>query len=146
MDLYLKIDRPQKKFLFVENGKIRRSRDGNRPSVILYPDRPTSVPDADAKHLLTQDPHLVSRQKPDFSKKYPTNDAEWKAKLEEYESDAKEYVKDVEALTQRNLALQETIDKLEVQIGEQKEVALKATTELDKVKKSIGTTGNKPAK
>jgi hypothetical protein len=144
MDLYLKIDRPEgKKFLFVENGKIRRLRDGSRPSVILYPDRPTSVANADAEHLLTQDPHLVSKDKPDFSKKYPTSDAEWKAKVEELEADAKEYLKDIDALTKQTIALQNTIDKLQSQVKEQKEIALKATDELKKVQKSVGAVKSK---
>lgn len=132
MDLYLKIDQPRgKKFLFVDNGRIRKLRDGTRPSVILYPDRPTTVADVDAKHLLAQDPHLVTTSKPDFSKPYPTTDAEWKAKVDELEAACKEYEKDVNASEKEILRLQDIIDKLTLEVEEQKENALKAVTKAE---------------
>jgi hypothetical protein len=147
MDLYLKIDQPEgKKFMFVENGKIRKLRDGTRPFVILYPNKATPVADVDGKHLLRQDPHLVTSEKPDFTKPFPTTDEEWKEKLSEVEKANKEYSKDVDALTKEAESLMDQIHKLEGEVETQKANALKARNDLAEVKKAGGQSAGAKSK
>ncbi len=142
MQLYLKINRPGgKKFLFIDRGKVRKNRDGSRPSIMLYPDRPTEVSNVDGRHLLIQDPHLVSEERPDFSKAFPTTVDEWKVKIGELEKECQEYVDEIAVLVKDRDNLQVKLEKLNSELSEQKENTLKIRQQLTAFQTSTQSKG-----
>jgi len=135
MSVYLKIQRPDgKPFHFITPGT--NQRDTSKKPVVLFNDRDTSRPltEDEKEWLLRQDPNLVCREVPKFSKKFPTQEAKLDHELKEQKATVKELEAKVENLEKRlanvaderqkieelTLANKELVKKVEVLLAENK--------------------------
>lgn len=98
MDLYLKIDKPSGKRFRIWKNSARV--EFHKEEFVLYPHKPTEVPDKFAKILLEQDPHLVGTKLHENYNKNPLDD---QPTLDEMKEVLKELfvVEDFETLTSK---------------------------------------------
>lgn len=138
--IYLKIERPEgKPFHFITPGT--NQRDTSKKPVVLFnsrdPNRPLTKDEE--TWLLEQDPKLVCREVPKFSKKFPTKEAKLDHELKEQKAVVDELRSNVNNLEKKLANVASEPEKIETLTVRNKELGEQVKLLIEENKDNIAT-------